>query len=238
MSRRGIIIVVVAALTVLVLAIWSGKQLGTADAEEQSKAVRAQLVSTESELSRMLSDYSSLQQSNGTLRTQMVSAESELSRLQSRYGTLQQSNAALRGQIASGETELSRLQSDYSALQQKYNTLQSQLTTMTSDYNNLVMRYTALEKTKLFVIDERLKVAVFTEAQIATAAWVRGEVTNTGTTTIPKVYALLFRYNADGSLDKLELPPTVLLNLAPQATGYFSFLSAGENYKILIAGDY
>ena len=182
MSRRGVIIVVVAALAALALAIWGGKQLATAGVEQESKAMRAQLVST--------------------------------------------------------ETELSRMQSEYSGLQEKHTTLQSQLTSLTSDYNNLMMRYSALEKTKVFVIDDRLKVAVFTEAQLATAAWVRGEVTNTGTTTMQRVYVLLFRYKTDGSLEKLELPPTVLLNLAPQATGYFSFLSAGENYKIMMVGDY
>lgn len=266
MSKKAIAIIVAAILVASGLLAWGGTRLATAQVVEQSRVMQVQLISLESDLSRMQMEYGNLQQGNTALRAQLTSAEGELSRLQSEYGNLQQANnavrtqvastqgelvrvqlenvnlqqtgATLRTQLASAQADLLRQQSEYANLQQKSAATQSQLASVTADYTSLMTRYDSLEKARAFTVDDRLKVSLYTEAQLPTVAWIRGEVTNTGNAPAQRVYVLVFRYKADGSLDKLDLPPTVLLNIAPGATGYFSFMSAGETTKIMVAGDY
>ncbi|MDO8567729.1 MAG: hypothetical protein Q7R57_03325 [Dehalococcoidales bacterium] len=273
MSKKAIVIIILAIFAASGISAWGGTRLGTARGMEQAKSIQVQLASTENELSRIQSEYGNLQQGNSDLRTQLVSAEGELSRMQKEYGNIQQGNSTLRNQVtstdaalsqlqtnygtlqqnnatvrtqltsaesdlASRETELSRTKSDYASLQQTSASTQSQLNSMTSDFNNLKAQYDALQNAKLFVVDNNLKVSLSTEAQLPGIVWVRGEVNNAGSVTAQKVYVLIFRFKADGSLDKMDLPPTVLLNLAPGTTGYFTFLSAGETTKIMVVGGY
>ncbi len=236
--RRALAIVIVSLLVLLGLATWVGTKLGASSATSQAREQKEQLESATTQLSQLQSLFTSLQKNNEALRTQLWSAETGLSQIQSSYGSLQDSNAVLRTQLASAQAELSQVQSKQNALQQDNAALRAQLDTTKSNYDSLVIRYSALEKTKEFTVDGRLKVKLSTEAQLPTAAWVRGEVTNIGNTLIRKVYILVSRYNSDGSLNTVDLPPSVLLNLAPASVGYFSFLSSGETYKVTLLGDY
>lgn len=259
MSRRGLIIAASCLLLVLGLTMWGGSCIGAARAKSDEPsawtrlsklqtasaglqrdvtALRDQLSSAETELSQGQSTVTGLRQHNTTLRTQLSSTEAELYQVQGRYGGLQENNAALRTQLASAETELSQLRLAYSGLQRENAAIRSQVTSLKSDYDSLMARYSILEKAKEFTVDSRLRVRLSTEVQLGTVTWVRGEVTNTGSTTVQRVYILVSRYKPDGSLERLDLPPTVILNLAPGGIGYFSILTAGENSKVTVLGDY
>lgn len=237
-SRRGLILGILVVCAVLGLAIWGGSLVGTSRAKQQQQETQGQLTSARTEVSQMQSSYTNLQRDNVTLRTQLMSTESALSQMQASYVGLQQDNAKFQGQLTSTESALSQMQSSYSSFQQDNTRLRVQLASLTSEHDSLKMRYGALERTKWFVVDGRLQVRLSTEVQFAAVTWVRGEVTNIGSSTVQKVYILVSRYKPDGSLDKLDLPPTVILNLAPGGVGYFSFLTAGETCKVTVLGDY
>lgn len=237
-SKRALALAIVVILAALALATWGGTCIGASRANQQVKETEVRLVSATTQVSQLQSKSDNLQQSNATLKTQLASAETERSQLQANYSTLQQSNATLRTQLASVQTELPQLESKYASQMQENSALRAQLQTLTSQYDTLLTRYSALEKTKEFAADSRLRVILSTEAQPAPVTWLRGQVTNIGTTTVQRVYVLVSRYKADGSLDRLDLPPTIMLNLAPQSAGYFSFLTAGENCKVTVLGDY
>ncbi len=238
MSRRGLIIVILSACAVLGLAIWGGTLIGSSRANQQQKETQAQLTSAQYELSQVQSSYTALQLDNVTLRTQLMSTENALSQMQSGYVGLQQDNVTVRTQLMSTQNALSQTQSGNTGSQQDNAKLQSQLTALTLDYNNLATRYDTLQKTKEFVVDSRLKVELTTEQQFGAMTWVRGQVTNIGSSTVQKIYVLVSRYKTDGSLDGLDLPPAILLNLVPGGAGQFSFVATGSNYKVTVLGDY
>ncbi len=266
MSRRGITIVVLLILGVLALATWGGTQLGGSATKQQVEDTQVELISANDELSRVQSEYAALQQDNaelssrlsmteaallqtqaqyatseqkvGTLNTELTTTGTALSNTQAAYASSQRSTVQLQAQLTSTTEELANIQSAYRSMNQENDDLQAKLASTRADYDRLAERYEALEATKEFVVDNRLTVRLFTETQSGGATWIRGEVTNTSDKTIGRIYVLVTRYDTGGKLNSLDLPPAVILNLAPSDVGYFTFMSVGGPIKVTVLGDY
>jgi predicted nuclease with TOPRIM domain len=175
---------------------------------------------------------------NANLEAKLASIESSLTGAQTDYLTLQQTNTQLRAQLTTATNELSALQNTYRILTQNYNNLQTQLSTSESNLFNLQQQYQALVNAKQFTVDNRLRVNLSTEMQSGGTTWVRGEVTNISGQAISRVYVVVSRYAANHTLTSMDLPPSVILNLAPGGTGYFSYFTTGELTEITVYGDY
>lgn len=175
---------------------------------------------------------------NANLEAKLASIESSLTGAQTDYLTLQQTNTQLRAQLTATTNDLSALQNTYQILTQNYSNLQTQLSTSESNYYNLQQQYQALQNAKQFTVDSRLRVNLSTEMQSGGTTWIRGEVTNISVQAISRVYIIVSRYNTSGTLKSMDLPPSVILNLAPGGVGYFSYFTTGELTEITVYGDY
>ncbi len=238
LSRRGKILVILVACAVIGLAVWGGTLIGAARANAQQEETQSQLTAAKEELSRLQTSYTTLQQDTVALRTQLVATEASLSKMQSSYVTVQQDNLSLRSQQTSADSAISKMQSSHTDLQQENGKLQGQLASLTTDYNSLKIRYDALEKTKAFLVDGRLRVNLSTEQQFGAVTWMRGEVTNVGSVAVQKIYVFVSRYKSDGSLDSVDLPPAIIVNLGAGSTSQFSFIATGSTSKVTVLGDY
>lgn len=238
MSRRGMILAILIACAVLGLAIWGGSLIGAARSGQIIEETQAQLKSSRDEFSQLQTSYTNLQKDTVSLRTQLMATEASISQMQSGYVNLQQEAMTLRTQKMTSDDTISHMQSANTVLQQDTAKLQAEFTMLNVDYNALKIRYDTLEKTKTHMVDNRLKVQLTTEQQFGGVTWVRGEVTNIGSTTVSKIYVIVSRYKSDGSLDNVDLPPAIITNLSPGNSGQFSYVASGGNSKVTILGDY
>ena len=165
--------------------------------------------------------------------------------LQTNYGQLQENYHLLEARLTSLRQDYSGLQTNYGQFQEDYDLLEAELGSLTQSYyqlefcyDDLELRYMSLEKVKQFVVDETIQITFSMEEEIMGLRWIKARVTNIGDSAIKKLYIVVFRYNPDGSLDKMDFPPTVIDDLGVNEVSYFSFPSAGEPFKIMAIGDY
>jgi predicted nucleic acid-binding Zn-ribbon protein len=206
--------------------------------QQESEILNNRLSSTMTELTQIQSQYDALKQDNAELEADLAAKNAALADSQAAYTTLQRSNTRLQAQLTSTTEDLTDMQLKYQDLLQDYDNLQVQLTSAQADVSNLTASYAALQGTKKWVVDNRIQVSLSTETEEGQTTWVRGDVTNISSVTIPKIYVLVSRYNSSGTLVSMDLPPSVILNLAPGGVGYFSFFSTSELCKITVISDY
>lgn len=220
--RKRLLILSLIVITLVGLGTWGGTKIGGSNNNNNNN--KEELALLQYRLTSTQSEYEALEESNTSLQSELLSLQVEQAKAQSQYNALLQDHDAisqdketLQEQLALSEEELSQLQVDFDDLQTK-------LLSMT--------------KLKGFDVDDTLRVSFATEEQFLSSRWIAGEITNIGSTTVTKAYIFIFRYDADGYLDKVDFPPILITNLGPDETAHFSFLSGGEAFKIMVAGNY
>jgi hypothetical protein len=133
---------------------------------------------------------------------------------------------------------------DYGALNTRYNQLKTDYDNLNATYyqlnttyNELQANYSRLDAVKGFVFDKTINVT----AEIEEHSWYdtfKGNVTNIGNVTIPKIYIFIFFYKPDGSLSTYN--SETIENLYPNETNSFYFDVYYEDYtfKIFAVGNY
>ncbi len=167
-----------------------------------------------------------------------VALEYELSSIQSEYEALRESNEALQAEYSRVQSQYETFSKDYEALREQLTGAEEQSSLLQEDFEDLQDKYVSLASIKQFNVDNRLRISFTTEEQFLSSRWIAGEVINIDSTTVKKAYVFIFRYNPDGSLAKGDFPPIVIANLGPSETAHFSFLAAGEAFKIMAVGNY
>ncbi len=210
--------------------------------QENNEELSALLASTKAALLKSQAEYNALVNEKAVIEVELSRIESALVQAQVDYANLQRSYNRLQSRLTSAENEVTTLQRAYQNLSENYDDILDEQADVKADYNYLSQRYSVLEGTKQFTLDNRLRVNLSTETEPGETSWVIGEiiggVTNISNRTISRVYVLISRYNSDGTLASLDLPPSLITNLAPGEVGYFNFSSTGESCKITVIGDY
>ena len=207
---RRLLIVALIIVGLVALGTWGGVQIGSTSTSEELATLKHRVSSIESE-------YTTLLKGN-------VGLQSEMSSLQGDYSTIQSQYEMLEGDYGNRVEQLARTQTQTSLLQ--------------GELLNLQGKYVSLAKTKAFEVDDSLHVSFNIEEEFLSSQWIAGEVTNSGSTAVEKVYVFIFRYSPEGVLTDVDLPPTVVTDLVAGETAHFSFSTAGEAFKIMVIGNH
>jgi peptidoglycan hydrolase CwlO-like protein len=206
--------------------------------KQSSESLGLEIAALEQDNAALQRKNASLEAENSNLASELTVIKNSLTSAQSDYYELQQANSQLQDKLNSKTVELSAWQDSYRDLTEENDDLEEEINTLESENYRLVQQYEALLDTKQFTVDNSLQVDLSAEMQSGGITWVRGEVTNISSHTISRIYVVVSRYNSSGTLQSMDLPPSVILNLSPGEKGYFSYFTSGEQCEITIYGDY
>ncbi|MBI3744376.1 MAG: hypothetical protein HY261_08860 [Chloroflexi bacterium] len=205
---------------------------------DQRKAdVQDQLASVQFDYTNLQSSIGGLTQRKADLQNQLAAVQADEARLVDERSKLTQTISTLQAQLATANTDLAKAQTDAQSLQGAVTAAKQQTSDLQQAQTDLLAKYNALAKAKVFAAAPNLQVTFNTEDQFLSTKWLAGQVTNTGTATVAKAYIFVARFKDDGSLDKMDFPPYLATNLKPGGTANFSFLTAGEAFKIVVVAD-
>ena len=144
--------------------------------------------------------------------------------------------------IQSFFVEYGALNTRYNELRTDYDNLNATYNQLNTTYNELQANYTLLKSVK-YTFDSSIQISDLTIDVGYWSAYVKGNVTNIGTTPIKSLYIFAFQYNPDGSLHETYGSPDYefLENLYPNETLPFEICFStveGQIFKIFAVGNY
>lgn len=215
------------------------------EGSDKKAELETRLSSASADYASLQAQYASQELRKAAVQAQLSSAQTDYSNLLAEYSRLEKAKAGIELQLSVAQSEIDKLKADGQSMQKTLVTAQASLTRVEQDLaqakqaqSDLTDKYNSLARSKIFVADNNLRVTFSTEEQFLSTKWIAGQVTNAGSKLVSKAYVIVARYNADGSLEKVDFPPFLVAGLRPGDTASFSFLTSGEAFKIMVLSDY